>query len=1740
MSWSVHRRAVVAASVSLVLGWVGATRVCAQYNTNGFIRTDAWNLLFLDQAYGSDLIAYPGNTPPFIPWPGGGPAFATANWVAPHDIGMEDPKAGDNWADVAFVATPNPGPRSWTMTPLGASPTWTDYASLGPLAAAALPSAITLPAVGDVVNFQDLTNAIRQFPDPDLASGVTDNAVAIATTYVRNNTGAPVYVRIGSASDDGIRVMVNNLNVTVKTVGRGVPTITVHNPATINPEFEEYGGAILPPGISKITVHVWEGGGGWGLRLGIIKDDVLLKDENGMIDFLGTGFGDAAIVGQAMAADAFAFKDVNPWGWILARGWNLLGPLDQRFGNTGGGPQNLLRDWLLPYDITREDPKSGDVWDIDFTRAGVQGYAARNFSMAIGQGDKPTWFTFEDLNDIAAALGGAALLPLPGSGEGRATGGGTAPNTGIKGTTNTSYARGEVHVDDMLRFINARLARPAGLPTIDLKNCPGVRGDGSPDIAQDCDPDNHLVVATTYVRNVTGADLPVDVVVGTDDSCQVWVNCQLVDNTSFGRGFGVFGSDIRPAVLPPGISKIALLDFEGGGDSGFRLALRAPGSNYNMADGDPRVEFLGHGSGDDSIVGTDQFCLERQVSDPEHRCFDTATVTLKGNGEGNAGDAITVVERISAYDLAQVDITDVSHGGAVTETVVNDAYISVASTGGDVWARCDSFEFDYSILNGDFDVSIELLLNRGYSGDESLQQHGKIGLMARENLNDNSQYQAMQDHGPNPLDGARTSRRRASLPLQANTTAPCGNVREDGALGDGNALRHPRFFRIKRAGQVITTWSSNLAGLADGSLSATVDANWNLSLSDNWNAASNGATAANPLPADLCVGFFNSEHNQFFADVQRVVYRILPSSNAGGNPVTEWSASVLVGTDGGGMSGTTKGSAVVDKYITWNVTRGDANAGLSYEIKNNLMGRVTFPPVRTTVFATNVPRVAGGPPINARLDSYALNFFPDQSGPVGDLESSHDIGFLLDPRTPGSTEYDPDTGSYVLKGSGTDIWDGGDRLHFAYKEVEGDFSIQVRITDIVNPPNARWGRAGIMARYTCDHNSKYSAATVPYRGEAPDADDSRRHQSRRDHLINGTTRDQQVLPSGLLSHAYLGWVRLTRLGNVVMSHFADDAGGEPDAWHFAGSDYDAQRPAKLLVGLVASSHNTAGPYGVNLLEVTYDNLSIEAASAAATTCSLDDPVVGGDFEDPLQIDPSIAAIVVGGGTFTPAIVDGRLRLTQDGTGSSAVAVWFNGDGLVLGDTGFKADFDAYISKAGGADPADGFTFAAVEGTFDTAGGLVGDGGGSLGYNRGDHNAVPANSRRKSLAVEIDTWDGGLGDNDPLQKGANVGLDNVYHMGIDVNFEVQSSQNNVEYGKVLPPLYFQPGGYYNASEGIHVEVTYDPADRVTDSSLVEVWVTANDGSFERTKVLSTRSTILTGDIFLGFTAGTGGAHATVEVDNFIVRPNCCELIDTAAIAQQGTVNLATQSLVTLDGSGSSGADGSSIYKWEVVSGSAELVGPTNIAMPQLQLNGTGDVTVKLLHGDAVCADTASATMTFGVVCEEEAEVASITVPPGPHEVGSTVVLDSAGSSTGGRSWSIVSGSGQVVGPSDGDTVQVKGNEAGDVVVGLTVDDGVCDNEGSAQATVTFEILVNWKRCDSNGSKVLDMSDAVYTLSFLFLGGPASACPGSLDCNVDDKSDLSDAVYMLGVLFLGTGIPDFWDTCEKFPDCPTDCP
>ncbi len=75
---------------------------------------------------------------------------------------------------------------------------------------------------------------------------------------------------------------------------------------------------------------------------------------------------------------------------------------------------------------------------------------------------------------------------------------------------------------------------------------------------------------------------------------------------------------------------------------------------------------------------------------------------------------------------------------------------------------------------------------------------------------------------------------------------------------------------------------------------------------------------------------------------------------------------------------------------------------------------------------------------------------------------------------------------------------------------------------------------------------------------------------------------------------------------------------------------------------------------------------------------------------------------------------------------------------------------------------------------------------------------------------------------------------------------------------------------------------------------------------------------------------------------------------------------------------------------------------------------------------------------------------------------------------------------------------------------------------------------FRRGDSNVDTRFDISDAIQTLGFLFLGQPTTlGCADAADANDDGRIDLSDAIYSLGFLFLG-GIP----LPSPFPDCGID--
>lgn len=885
---------------------------------------------------------------------------------------------------------------------------------------------------------------------------------------------------------------------------------------------------------------------------------------------------------------SLAFGQVNPNGWIRTKGWNILVPLTNPYGcRTDGGltVAQMKLNWVAPHVIQREDPKgnTGDEWpDIDFGgTAAAPGYdvGGLNFDPATGK-DTPIWVT-------NAAVEGFFGLPP-----------GTMPD------------------DDLVRFQDG----PSFIDFINANIIPAVPGTHALPV------DNIMGLATTYINNKTGAVLAVEICGSSDDALQVWVNNKLVINNPVCRGSSDRCDDQKPVILPPGVSKIAALVWERGGGFNLRLGILVNGER--IKDGNDKIEFLGAGAPD--TVGQEVYVIDRSIASKALNCpNDVVKVALKGSGPGDGADLLTVVEEIRAGNPAALELTDTSggvvadilptppvatpvgnfpdhrlignDGGALPSTTTYDVgtstYTSTSTTAGDLWDFSNDFEFAYTRLEGDFDISIKYL-SRTLSGAVADRRWGKFGLMARQTLDGCSKFYSMMDYLPVPCDrpgvdgcdgpnGDKLEMIGRSAHLTCNTM--------DFVAGAPDAsLYHPTYVRLTRRGNAFEGWASN-----NGGVEATPadDGLWTKFGSRDWGGA----------PAKQYVGFFNMEHGSNGENTQEIKFQLL---NASGTAVPLFDLDPI------------------GKKITWtDVARSAVTGGsLMYNVRYNQRGAVDI-----SGQAVNVGLIGG---------DESANFSP-QTGPIGAFDNSHDLGT---PGTAGSMTFDGTT--YTMTASGDDFWDGGDQGHFAYKAVSGDFIATVHISNRIHPAaGGRWGKHGVMARYTCDSNSKHTLAetelaTNPAEIELP------RHHHRINHLDNGSNRESYLVNDGVFptEGRLPTWIRLVRRGNGMYSYMSEDDNGKPKKWTDVGFDNDPNRPQSLLVGVALTSHA-----GATTATISFDNFSI---------VPLDNDCV--DFT-PLLVETSSGVRTDGLGTlpYTALLVTARVAA------DTADAVAHGGGGLAV-------------------------------------------------------------------------------------------------------------------------------------------------------------------------------------------------------------------------------------------------------------------------------------------------------------------------------------------------------------------------------------------------------------------------------------------------------------------------------------------
>lgn len=93
--------------------------------------------------------------------------------------------------------------------------------------------------------------------------------------------------------------------------------------------------------------------------------------------------------------------------------------------------------------------------------------------------------------------------------------------------------------------------------------------------------------------------------------------------------------------------------------------------------------------------------------------------------------------------------------------------------------------------------------------------------------------------------------------------------------------------------------------------------------------------------------------------------------------------------------------------------------------------------------------------------------FSVQTEPIGLFTAHGDIGH---PKNSGASQYDKVTHTYMLKGSGYNIWFNRDEFHFVYKKVKGDFTATANF-EFLGAKGNDHRKIGWMIRESADEKS---------------------------------------------------------------------------------------------------------------------------------------------------------------------------------------------------------------------------------------------------------------------------------------------------------------------------------------------------------------------------------------------------------------------------------------------------------------------------------------------------------------------------------------------------------------------------------------------------------------------------------------------------------------------------------------------
>lgn len=282
---------------------------------------------------------------------------------------------------------------------------------------------------------------------------------------------------------------------------------------------------------------------------------------------------------------------------------------------------------------------------------------------------------------------------------------------------------------------------------------------------------------------------------------------------------------------------------------------------------------------------------------------------------------------------------------------------------------------------------------------------------------------------------------------------------------------------------------------------------------------------------------------------------------------------------------------------------------------------------------------------------------------------------------------------------------------------------------------------------------------------------------------------------------------------------------------------------------------------------------------------------------------------------------------------------------------------------------------------------------------------------------------------------------------------------------------------------------------------------------------------TGGVLSGTPAADGTITFTAQVTDdlgltaekeFSLTVNPMPTILTDPPLPEWTVNITGYS-TSLTGSGGTG-----LRRWSDKNG--DLAGTGLMLQPGGTIVGTptlsGDLSFTAVYTDGLGASDEKAFTTH--INDHVLITTDTDLPQGTQGVAGYAATLEATGGTGSLTWSQVGagldGSGLVLSTSG----EISGIPAyyGDISFTAQAADALDDSD---QKAFSIHVLPDWICGDADGDDLVNISDAVYLVGYIFGSGSAPDPIAAADANCDTHVNISDAVYLISYIFGGGDAP-----------------